>query len=95
MISTRKPTVAVPESHTGICLTWFHICVPSLALSGAGDNTISNEKESGFLQEDRMGSFPTDIEISAGVIMRMPGLPVSPAAGKMDVDEQGNVTGLF
>lgn len=45
-----------------------------------------------------------EIEISAGAgflvpvtgaIMRMPGLPASPAAGKMDVDDQGNVTGLF
>ncbi len=45
-----------------------------------------------------------EIEISAGAgflvpitgsIMRMPGLPSTPAAGKMDVDDDGNVTGLF
>ncbi len=45
-----------------------------------------------------------EIEIAAGAgflipitgsIMRMPGLPTTPAAEKMDVDEQGNVTGLF
>jgi formate--tetrahydrofolate ligase len=30
-----------------------------------------------------------------GEIMRMPGLPAIPAAGLMDVDDEGNVTGLF
>ena len=45
-----------------------------------------------------------EIEISAGAgflvpitgdIMRMPGLPSTPAATNMDVDDDGNVTGLF
>jgi len=45
-----------------------------------------------------------EIEIAAGAgfvipitgeIMRMPGLPVIPAAEKIDVDENGNITGLF
>jgi formate--tetrahydrofolate ligase len=45
-----------------------------------------------------------EIEVSAGAgylvpitgsIMRMPGLPKVPAAKKMDVDEEGKVTGLF
>ena len=45
-----------------------------------------------------------DIEISsgagfivpiAGTIMRMPGLPSKPAAEKIDIDENGNITGLF
>jgi len=45
-----------------------------------------------------------EIEISAGAgflvpitgdIMRMPGLPSSPAAANMNVDDDGNVTGLF
>ena len=45
-----------------------------------------------------------EIEIAAGAgflvpitgnIMRMPGLPGVPAANSMDVDEKGNVTGLF
>ncbi len=45
-----------------------------------------------------------EIEISAGAgflvpitgdIMRMPGLPSTPAAANMDVDDEGNVTGLF
>jgi len=45
-----------------------------------------------------------EIEIAAGAgfvipitgeIMRMPGLPAIPAAENVDVDEQGNITGLF
>ena len=31
----------------------------------------------------------------AGTIMRMPGLPALPAAEKMDIDSNGNITGLF
>jgi len=30
-----------------------------------------------------------------GQIMRMPGLPAEPASEKMDVDNEGNITGLF
>lgn len=45
-----------------------------------------------------------DIEIASGAgflipitgeIMRMPGLPETPAAEHMDIDDQGNITGLF
>jgi formate--tetrahydrofolate ligase len=31
----------------------------------------------------------------AGSIMRMPGLPATPAAEKIDIDKDGNITGLF
>jgi formate--tetrahydrofolate ligase len=30
-----------------------------------------------------------------GDIMRMPGLPSSPAAERIDIDGEGNITGLF
>ncbi len=45
-----------------------------------------------------------EIEVAAGAgfvipitgeIMRMPGLPMIPAAEKIDVDDEGNITGLF
>ncbi len=45
-----------------------------------------------------------EIEIAAGAgflipitgdIMRMPGLPATPAAEKIDIDNEGNITGLF
>jgi formate--tetrahydrofolate ligase len=31
----------------------------------------------------------------AGTIMRMPGLPINPSAEKIDIDSDGNITGLF
>jgi formate--tetrahydrofolate ligase len=31
----------------------------------------------------------------AGTMMRMPGLPTMPSAEKMDIDNEGNITGLF
>ncbi len=31
----------------------------------------------------------------AGTMMRMPGLPTNPSAEKIDIDNQGNITGLF
>lgn len=45
-----------------------------------------------------------DVSVSAGAgfivvltgdVMRMPGLPSTPSAEKIDVDENGNITGLF
>ena len=45
-----------------------------------------------------------EIEIAAGAgfvvpvtgeIMRMPGLPEIPSAEHIDIDEEGNITGLF
>jgi formate--tetrahydrofolate ligase len=31
----------------------------------------------------------------AGTIMRMPGLPSHPSAEKIDIDKDGNISGLF
>ena len=45
-----------------------------------------------------------EVEIAAGAgfiipitgkMLRMPGLPVIPAAENIDIDEQGNISGLF
>lgn len=30
-----------------------------------------------------------------GAVMTMPGLPKSPASERIDIDEEGNITGLF
>ena len=35
------------------------------------------------------------IVCETGNIMTMPGLPKVPAANRMDIDEKGNITGLF
>ena len=35
------------------------------------------------------------IVVKAGSIMRMPGLPSTPAAENIDIDDNGEITGLF
>ena len=35
------------------------------------------------------------IVVLTGKVMTMPGLPKLPAAERIDVDEEGNITGLF
>ena len=35
------------------------------------------------------------IVVYTGAVMTMPGLPKSPAAERIDVDSEGNITGLF
>jgi len=53
---------------------------------------------------DKMGIPADDLELSsgagfivpiAGTIMRMPGLPVTPSAEKIDIDNRGKISGLF
>ena len=64
-----------------------------------------------FSDNAKMVGAPTDFEFNirevemaagagfvvaiAGNIMRMPGLPNNPAAENIDIDENGNITGLF
>ena len=35
------------------------------------------------------------VVVKAGKIMTMPGLPKNPAAEKIDIDESGNIIGIF
>ena len=35
------------------------------------------------------------VVVLTGAVMTMPGLPTVPAADKIDVDGDGNITGLF
>ncbi len=47
------------------------------------------------VREVRLSAGAGFIVALTGAIMTMPGLPKVPAACKMDVDDQGNITGLF
>ena len=47
------------------------------------------------IREVEIASGPGFIVPIAGNIMRMPGLPATPAAERIDIDEKGNITGLF
>ncbi len=47
------------------------------------------------VREVRLSAGAGFIVVLTGAIMTMPGLPKTPAACKIDVDAQGNITGLF
>ena len=73
------------------------VCIAKTQKS-LSDNPLLKNRPTGFIVNVR------DIEISAGAgfivpicgeIMRMPGLPDVPSAELIDIDEHGNITGLF
>ncbi len=75
----------------------FGVCIAKTQKS-LSDNAKLKGKPEGFTVKIR------DVEIAAGAgfivpiagnIMRMPGLPKVPSAEKIDIDAEGNITGLF
>ena len=73
------------------------VCIAKTQKS-LSDNPLLKNRPTGFTVNVR------DIEISAGAgfvvpicgeIMRMPGLPDVPSAELIDIDDNGNITGLF
>lgn len=73
------------------------VCIAKTQKS-LSDNDKLKGKPEGFTIKIR------DVEIASGAgfivpiagnIMRMPGLPKTPAAEKIDIDSEGNITGLF
>lgn len=73
------------------------VCIAKTQKS-LSDNPALLGRPSGFSFKIR------EIEIAAGAgflipiagdMMRMPGLPASPAAEKIDIDEEGQIVGLF
>ena len=85
------------EALTSLGFSQMPVCIAktqysfsdNMSLIGAPDDftvTVRNVKVSagaGF------------IVVLTGEIMTMPGLPKSPAAERIDVDDQGRITGLF
>lgn len=78
-------------------LSKLPVCIAKTQKSLSDDPKLKNRPE-GFVVNIR------DIEIAAGAgfvipiagsIMRMPGLPKIPSAEKIDIDNQGNISGLF
>ncbi len=73
------------------------VCIAKTQKS-LSDNDKLKGRPRGFnisIREVELSSGAGFIVPIAGNIMRMPGLPSSPAAEKIDIDEQGNITGLF
>jgi len=73
------------------------ICMAKTPLSLSHDPKLKGRPE-GFtlpISEVRIAAGAGFIYPLAGSIMTMPGLPPRPAAESIDVDDQGQVTGLF
>ncbi len=73
------------------------ICVAKTQYSFSDDPTKSGAPE-GFtvtVRNVKVSAGAGFIVVLTGDIMTMPGLPKSPAAERIDVDEEGKITGLF
>ncbi|MFO7621587.1 MAG: formate--tetrahydrofolate ligase, partial [Bacteroidales bacterium] len=62
------------------------------------DDPLRRGRPKGFIvkiREVELSSGAGFIVPIAGTIMRMPGLPATPSAEKIDIDADGRITGLF
>jgi len=78
-------------------LTNLAVCIAKTQKS-LSDNEHKKGCPKGFtfkIREVELSSGAGFIVPIAGTIMRMPGLPANPSAEKIDVDENGRITGLF
>ena len=75
----------------------FPVCMAKTQMSFTDDPTKMGAP-SGFtlhVREARVSAGAGFVVVLNGKIMTMPGLPKHPAAEKIDVDDDGNITGLF
>ncbi len=75
----------------------FPICVAKTQYSLSDDPAKLGRPE-GFtltVREVKLSAGAEFIVVLTGAIMTMPGLPKKPAAYSIDVDDEGNITGLF
>ncbi|MFN2428802.1 MAG: formate--tetrahydrofolate ligase [Cryomorphaceae bacterium] len=73
------------------------ICIAKTQSSLSDDSTLLG-RPSGFritIREIEIAAGAGFLVPIAGNMMRMPGLPATPAAEAIDIDETGNITGLF
>jgi formate--tetrahydrofolate ligase len=75
----------------------YPICVAKTQYSLSDDASLLG-RPTGFtltVREVKLSAGAEFIVVLTGAIMTMPGLPKSPAAFNIDVDDDGNITGLF
>ncbi len=75
----------------------FPVCIAKTPVSFSDDPTQLGAP-SGFtlhVRDMRISAGAGFIVVLTGKVMTMPGLPKLPAAERIDVDEEGNITGLF
>ncbi len=73
------------------------VCIAKTQKS-LSDDQYKKGRPTGFtvkIQEVKLNSGAGFIVPIAGTILRMPGLPVTPAAENIDIDDQGVISGLF
>jgi formate--tetrahydrofolate ligase len=73
------------------------VCIAKTQKS-LSDDPAKRGRPSGFtikIREVELSSGAGFIVPIAGTIMRMPGLPAIPSAEKIDIDSEGNISGLF
>ena len=73
------------------------VCIAKTQKSLSDDQT-KRGRPRGFIvkiREVELSSGAGFIVPIAGTIMRMPGLPNSPSAEKVDIDSEGRISGLF
>ncbi|MGI9228937.1 MAG: formate--tetrahydrofolate ligase [Gammaproteobacteria bacterium] len=75
----------------------FPVCMAKTQMSFSTDPVLRGAPVGHTLEinEVRLASGAGFIVVVAGNIMTMPGLPKIPAAERVDVDEQGNIVGLY
>lgn len=75
----------------------FPVCMAKTQMSFSADPTIKGAPTGHTLnvREVRISNGAGFIVAICGDMMTMPGLPKVPAAEKIDIDEHGNITGLF
>jgi len=75
----------------------FPVCIAKTQMSLSDDPTLRG-RPSGFrvtIREIRCSSGAGFVVAISGPVMTMPGLPKVPAAEQIDVDDNGEITGLF
>ena len=75
----------------------FPICVAKTQYSLSDDASLLG-RPTGFtltVREVKLSAGAEFLVVLTGAIMTMPGLPKAPAAFNIDVDDDGNITGLF
>ena len=75
----------------------FPVCMAKTQMSFSADPTVRGAPQGHNVEvsEVRLSNGAGFIVAIAGNMMTMPGLPKVPAAEKIDVDTEGNITGLF
>lgn len=94
---SAEPTVKKQLAEWNELYGTYPICMAKTQMSFSTDPTAlgAPEGHNVHIREVRLANGAGFIVAIAGNIMTMPGLPKSPAAERIDIDNDGNISGLF